>query len=728
MNELILKNITKKYEKKIINNFSYSFSCGKIYAISGKSGSGKSTLLSIIAKLITYDGKIFYNNINIKEIKDFTFKYISFVLQSYQLFDKLTAFENVCLNHYLINKNVLKYKISTLFEVFKIKECLYEKVSKLSGGQKQRVAIIKALIKDSKILLLDEPTSALDSNTANILFDYLNNIKENKIIILVSHDQKLINKCDEIINITSYNNEIINIKRQQKNNEKKLKIFNIKELYKKVFKCKKVFLNIAISILSFGLTSFSLSESLSNFINTVSNKTISTLSEINALTFKMKNENDYIDIDIKDGILYEGFDSNSINKEELIDKIFFNNIDIEKTSFIFDNYFNINNNGLVLQIPQEYAKNVTNFNYLTCVKNQKTFKIKIDNIIISNEASFVIFSNSISYLNELFSYNNIKFETTKYIYSLNSSSLYSYLINDDRYLKYDFIHFKDNNVIQIVKNDKKRISKSKLNYLLNEFEYASYIYSDLKNTFIDYENGLYYINYNNQLILAKIDNSLKENNIKISNKFLNDYGIYDLLIINNVTLLINDINNENTYSMIYLNSETFNKLNESSIYVGMLFQVKSINNKYYDSYLINYNLFKNNKIKAFDYINLFINFFSILLFLLSFLAFIIIMNINFKEKQKDIECLYKMGIYKEKIVQILLYDAINCLFISIIIGIIMTFVINYMFSFVYYLLNKEIISLTVSVSLLIKIFLIPLFIIIPFLIIKIKKILNTFIK
>ena len=235
MNKLILKNITKKYEKKIINNFSYSFSCGKIYAISGKSGSGKSTLLSIIANLISYNGEIFYNNINIAEIKDYTFKYISFVFQTYQLFDKLTAFENVCLNHHLINKEILKYKVITLFEIFKVKECLYEKVSKLSGGQKQRIAIIKALIKDSKILLFDEPTSALDDNTSSIFFEYLNNIKKNKIIILVSHDIKLINKCDEIIDINNYNNVTTNIKNKLKNKEEKVKIFNIKKLYKKVF-------------------------------------------------------------------------------------------------------------------------------------------------------------------------------------------------------------------------------------------------------------------------------------------------------------------------------------------------------------------------------------------------------------------------------------------------------------------------------------------------------------
>ena len=103
MSELILKKITKKYDKKIINNFSYSFGCGKIYAISGKSGSGKSTLLSIIANLVKYDGEIFYNNINIKKIKDYTFKYVSFVLQSYQLFDKLTAFEIKLIKIYYLN-------------------------------------------------------------------------------------------------------------------------------------------------------------------------------------------------------------------------------------------------------------------------------------------------------------------------------------------------------------------------------------------------------------------------------------------------------------------------------------------------------------------------------------------------------------------------------------------------------------------------------------------------
>ena len=183
---LEVKNLNKGYFKKIISNFSYIFEKGKIYSIIGPSGCGKSTLLSILSNNNKkYVGTVKYNNKNIKHLKNYTFCDVGYVYQSYQLFEDLTAYENVVLYYQLINQDINKihYKVRQLFSYFNILHLLNNKVKDLSGGEKQRVALIRAFIKDPNIILLDEPTSALDKTNTELLFNYLNRIKKDKIII-----------------------------------------------------------------------------------------------------------------------------------------------------------------------------------------------------------------------------------------------------------------------------------------------------------------------------------------------------------------------------------------------------------------------------------------------------------------------------------------------------------------------------------------------------------------
>lgn len=85
-----------------------------------------------------------------------------------------------------VNKNSIAFKIN-------------EKNSNISGGEKQKIAILKVLYKDPQIMIFDEPTSALDPKTTNNLMKYLNTIKRNKIIIIVTHDDNIKPYCDEVI-------------------------------------------------------------------------------------------------------------------------------------------------------------------------------------------------------------------------------------------------------------------------------------------------------------------------------------------------------------------------------------------------------------------------------------------------------------------------------------------------------------------------------------------------
>ena len=71
----------------------------------------------------------------------------------------------------------------------------------VSGGQIKRIGIARALYKKAKIFLLDEITSNLDENVENKILENLVNLKNDKIIFLISHDKKILKYCDDFINL-----------------------------------------------------------------------------------------------------------------------------------------------------------------------------------------------------------------------------------------------------------------------------------------------------------------------------------------------------------------------------------------------------------------------------------------------------------------------------------------------------------------------------------------------
>jgi len=74
-----------------------------------------------------------------------------------------------------------------------------ENAANLSGGEKQKISLLRALLKNPDVLILDEPTSALDTNSRVALKAYLNEIKQNKIIIVVTHDKDFIDDSENAV-------------------------------------------------------------------------------------------------------------------------------------------------------------------------------------------------------------------------------------------------------------------------------------------------------------------------------------------------------------------------------------------------------------------------------------------------------------------------------------------------------------------------------------------------
>ena len=177
----------------------------------GTSGSGKSTIVQLLERFYDInEGEILIDNINIKKYTLISLrKNIGYVSQEPVLFT-----DSIINNIKYGNSNLNYEEIENYAKLFKVDDKLSEtNFGELSGGQKQRIALIRAILKKTKILILDEATSALDqeteTNISNFIYKY---IEENNVTtIVISHKLVSFNKFDKIYEIEDGN--IIEIKK-----------------------------------------------------------------------------------------------------------------------------------------------------------------------------------------------------------------------------------------------------------------------------------------------------------------------------------------------------------------------------------------------------------------------------------------------------------------------------------------------------------------------------------
>ena len=212
MNVLEFKNVTKSYrdgnkEIEALKETNFKIEEGQFIAIIGPSGSGKSTFLTLAGGLqtpskgqIIINGKD-YTNLAEKERAKLRFNDIGFVLQASNLVSFLTAKQQLELVD-RINKKKKKtlQDQESLFKELGIDHLENKLPKDLSGGERQRLAIARALYNNPAIILADEPTASLDSDRAFEVVDLLSKEckEKNKSIIMVTHDNRMIEKCDHV--------------------------------------------------------------------------------------------------------------------------------------------------------------------------------------------------------------------------------------------------------------------------------------------------------------------------------------------------------------------------------------------------------------------------------------------------------------------------------------------------------------------------------------------------
>lgn len=211
-----VKHLTKTYGKKhttftALSDVTFTIPDGASVAILGKSGSGKSTLMHAMSGLDRpQEGEVIIDGENILKLKAkavdrFRATKMSFIFQSFFVQANETCFDNVSLPLEIakVPSGERKKKVIAALNAVELGDKIKSKAKDLSGGQKQRLAIARAIVNNPQILFADEPTGNLDSTTGDVieklLFGYTK--KNGTILIVVTHDPELAEKCDIQIRI-----------------------------------------------------------------------------------------------------------------------------------------------------------------------------------------------------------------------------------------------------------------------------------------------------------------------------------------------------------------------------------------------------------------------------------------------------------------------------------------------------------------------------------------------
>ena len=201
---------TGDMRKQVLLNNNVTLMPGEMVIMTGPSGSGKSTLLTLIGGLRrVQEGSLIaaghelhgLNDTQLTEVR----RGIGFIFQAHNLFDSLTALQNVrtSLELHPGTRAERDERATAMLKRLGLGERIHYKPAQLSGGQRQRVAIARALVNRPRLVLADEPTAALDKESGREVINVLKELArtEGSTILLVTHDSRILDTADRIVNM-----------------------------------------------------------------------------------------------------------------------------------------------------------------------------------------------------------------------------------------------------------------------------------------------------------------------------------------------------------------------------------------------------------------------------------------------------------------------------------------------------------------------------------------------
>jgi macrolide transport system ATP-binding/permease protein len=210
-----IKNLVRRFvagaeSVAVLRGVNLDIHRGEMVAIMGQSGSGKSTLMNILGCLdrasegtYLFDGRD-VSKFDADELAALRREHFGFIFQRYQLLPDLNAVENVEVPAVYAGAqaHARRQRATDLLTRLGLGERLHHRPNALSGGQQQRVSVARALMNGGEVILADEPTGALDSHSGKELMALLRELHaDGHTIIIVTHDAKIAEQCQRIIEI-----------------------------------------------------------------------------------------------------------------------------------------------------------------------------------------------------------------------------------------------------------------------------------------------------------------------------------------------------------------------------------------------------------------------------------------------------------------------------------------------------------------------------------------------
>jgi putative ABC transport system ATP-binding protein len=195
---------------QVLFNNCLDIGAGQLVIMTGPSGSGKTSLLSLIGGLRSVqDGNIQIldrklTGLSRQELVNVR-RNVGFIFQAHNLFDSLTAYENVKMAMQLggCPPDAMRERGTKILERLGLGHRVDYKPRALSGGQRQRVAVARALVNHPKLILADEPTASLDKESSSTVVTLLKELTTNEgcTVIMVTHDNRILELADRIVNM-----------------------------------------------------------------------------------------------------------------------------------------------------------------------------------------------------------------------------------------------------------------------------------------------------------------------------------------------------------------------------------------------------------------------------------------------------------------------------------------------------------------------------------------------
>lgn len=189
------ENVSMKYKKKLNNSLddiSFKLKEGDFHAFLGSNGAGKSTTIRILIGLNRdYSGSVKYYDSNLMQFKEPIRNMISYVPAHIVFPNDFKVYSYLLNNTLLVRNDIeeIKKEIDHYLKTFNLTKYKNKITNKLSSGERQKIALVRAMLENSKILVLDEPFSNLDPKSRYQWMNFLKtlNEKNNTTIFLSSH-------------------------------------------------------------------------------------------------------------------------------------------------------------------------------------------------------------------------------------------------------------------------------------------------------------------------------------------------------------------------------------------------------------------------------------------------------------------------------------------------------------------------------------------------------------